>query len=87
LILCGPYSPCAASDYIVGTDHVLPTEGFAQKRAGLSVLDFVKLVWTVEGSREGLRSVLRPLKELAYAEGLPNHYLSVRSRFEGMENE
>ncbi len=87
LILCGPYSPCAASDYIIGTDHVLPTEGFAQKRAGLSVLDFVKLVWTVEGSREGLRSVLRPLKELAYAEGLPNHYLSVRSRFEGMENE
>jgi histidinol dehydrogenase len=87
LILNGPYSPCAASDYIVGTDHVLPTEGFAKNRSGLSVLDFVKVVWTVEGSKEGLRSVLGPLKALANAEGLPNHYLSVSSRFEGIENE
>lgn len=82
LILIGPYAPCAVSDYIAGTDHVLPTEGFAQTRAGISVLDFVKVVWTVEGTRKGLKSMLEPLKALSYAEGLPNHYLSVRARFE-----
>jgi histidinol dehydrogenase len=81
LILNGEYSPCAASDYCVGTDHVIPTEGFARFRGGLSALDFVKTVWMVEGSREGLRRIVPSLKALAYAEGLPNHFLSVESRF------
>jgi len=82
LILLGPDAPAAASDYCIGTDHVLPTGGFAANHSGLSVLDFLKLTWTVEGTREGLQSVLEPLKALASAEGLPNHYLSVESRFQ-----
>lgn len=82
LVLSGKYSPCAASDYCVGTDHVIPTEGFAAARASLSVLDFVKLNWVVEGSKGGLRSVLPALESLAKAEGFPNHYRSVESRFE-----
>jgi histidinol dehydrogenase len=81
LVLSGPFSPCAAGDYCIGTDHVLPTRGSATGRGGLSVLDFTKIMYMVEGSREGLRSILSPLKALAYAEGLPNHYLSVESRF------
>lgn len=81
LILNGEYSPCAASDYCVGTDHVIPTEGFARFRGGLSALDFVKTIWMVEGSRKGLRRIIPALKTLAYAEGLPNHSLSVESRF------
>jgi len=81
LTLLGSYAPCAASDYCVGTSHVLPTGGFASVRGGLSILDFVKLVWTVEGSREGLQSVLKPLRVLASSEGLRNHYLSAESRF------
>jgi histidinol dehydrogenase len=81
LVLVGPFAPAAASDYAVGTDHVLPTEGVATQRAGLTSLDFVKVSWVVEGTKAGLRSVLPAIKELANAEGLPNHYLSVRSRF------
>jgi histidinol dehydrogenase len=81
LILSGRYAPGAASDYCVGTDHVIPTEGYASSRSSLSVLDFVKLTWTVEGSRSGLRAVLPNLKLLAEAEGLPNHFLSAESRF------
>jgi histidinol dehydrogenase len=81
LILSGEYAPCAASDYCIGTDHVIPTEGYAKVRTGLSALDFVKLNWVVEGTRRGLRSLLPSLKELALAEGLPNHYRSVESRF------
>jgi len=82
LKLLGEYSPCAVSDYSVGTDHVIPTAGDSSTRGCLSALDFMKLDWSVRGSREGLRRTLRPLKALAYAEGLPNHYLSVNSRFE-----
>jgi histidinol dehydrogenase len=82
LILNGPYSPAAASDYCVGTDHVLPTEGLAKVRAGLTALDFVKVNWVVEGTRKGLKALLPSLKRLALAEGLPNHYLSVEARFQ-----
>jgi histidinol dehydrogenase len=81
VILVGPYAPAAASDYCMGTNHVLPTGGFARSHQGLSVLDFVKLTWIVTGSREGLRELLQPLKALTLAEGLPNHFLSVESRF------
>jgi histidinol dehydrogenase len=81
LVLVGPYAPTAASDYVIGTDHVLPTEGMAALRAGLTSLDFVKVGWVVEGTEAGLRSALPALRELANAEGLPNHYLSVRARF------
>ncbi|MGA2664076.1 MAG: histidinol dehydrogenase [Nitrososphaerales archaeon] len=81
LVLSGRYAPCAASDYCVGTDHVIPTEGYAAARSSLSVLDFVKLGWVVSGTRGGLRGVLPSLKALANAEGLPNHYRSAQSRF------
>ena len=81
LKLLGRYSPCAASDYLVGTDHVIPTAGLAAARGPLSVLDFVKLEWSVTGSSTGLRRWLPELKQLTDAEGLPNHYLSARARF------
>jgi len=82
LVLMGPYSPAAASDYCVGTNHVLPTGGFARNHSGLSALDFMKLTWMVTGSPNGLQSILEPLKILASSEGLPNHYFSVQARFE-----
>jgi len=81
LVLSGKYAPCAASDYCIGTDHVIPTEGYAAVRSSLSVLDFVRLSWAVEGTKAGLKAVLPSLKLLAEAEGLPNHYRSAESRF------
>ncbi len=83
LKLLGPYSPCAATDYLVGTDHVIPTGGFARRRGGLSVLDFVKLDWSVKGTPRGLKGILPSLASLAIAEGFENHYRSVASRFAG----
>lgn len=81
LTLLGPYAPCAASDYCVGTDHVIPTEGYASVRGGLSVIDFVKLGWVVEGTKAGLKATLPALEALASSEGLPNHFRSVQARF------
>jgi histidinol dehydrogenase len=81
LILVGDYSPVAASDYMLGTNHVLPTGGAARTYSGLSVCDFMKRMTVVECSEDGLKRVVEPIKALALAEGLPNHYLAVKARF------
>ena len=59
LILLGPYSPVALSDYGSGTNHVLPTGGFAQSFSGLSALDFMRRVSIVESTRSGPRKSKR----------------------------
>jgi len=80
LVLVGQYAPSSASDYSLGSNHVLPTLGFGRSRASLSVLDFVKLVNRVRVSKSGLEKVSRSVKEMAAAEGLLNHYEAVRAR-------
>jgi histidinol dehydrogenase len=82
LILLGPYSPVALSDYGSGTNHVLPTGGFAQSFSGLSALDFVRRVSIVESSRTGLERAKDSIKVMAEAENLPNHYKAIEARFE-----
>jgi histidinol dehydrogenase len=80
LVLIGQYSPSSASDYSLGSNHVLPTLGFGKSRASLSVLDFVKIVNKVKVSKTGLAKVDRSVREMAAAEGLLNHYEAVRAR-------
>jgi histidinol dehydrogenase len=82
LILLGPYSPVALSDYGSGTNHVLPTGGFAQSFSGLSTLDFMRRVSIVESSRTGLERVKDCIKFLTEAENLPNHYKAIEARLE-----
>lgn len=82
LVLIGRYSPSSASDYSLGSNHVLPTLGFAKSRASLSVLDFLKIVNKVKVSKAGLAKVDRSIKEMASAEGLLNHYEAVRARID-----
>lgn len=80
LILMGTSSPSAASDYLLGSNHVLPTNGFGKTRGPLSVLDFVKLVTWVKTSKKDLQKISKPMKSLTLAEGLPNHYEALRGR-------
>lgn len=80
LVLIGSNAPSSASDYCLGSNHVLPTLGFGKSRASLSVLDFVKLVNRVKVSKAGLAKVDGAVREMATAEGLPNHYEAVRAR-------
>lgn len=80
LVLVGSNAPSSASDYCLGSNHVLPTLGFGKSRASLSVLDFVKMVNRVKVSKAGLAKVDGAVKEMATAEGLPNHYEAVRAR-------
>lgn len=82
LILIGAYSPVALSDYGSGTNHVLPTGGFANAFSGLSALDFTRRVNIVESSREGLEKVKDNIKIMTAAENLPNHYKAIEARFQ-----
>ena len=82
LILIGPYSPVPLSDYASGTNHVLPTGGFAKSFSGLSVISYMHRVSIVECSREGLERVRAHVKVLTDAEDLPNHSKAIAARFE-----
>jgi len=81
LILLGPFSPVALSDYAAGTNHVLPTGGYGSVYSGLSALDFMRRVSIVEGSKEGLLRAKPAIEVLTAAEKLPGHYKAVETRF------
>ena len=82
LLLIGKNTPSAASDYLLGTNHILPTNGFGRTRGGLSVLDFLKLQIVAESDKSILSDISDDLKALTDAEDLPNHYKAVKRRLE-----
>ena len=82
IVLIGKYAPASASDYLLGSNHILPTNKFGRSRGSLSVLDFVKLGTKVESSKSAIRKLSKSLQVLTNAEGLPNHYEAVRSRLQ-----
>ena len=82
LVLIGKNTPSAASDYLLGTNHILPTNGFGRTRGGLSVLDFLKIQTVVESKKSTLKEISDSLKTLTDAEDLPNHYKAVKRRLD-----
>ena len=80
LVLIGENTPSSASDYILGSNHILPTSGFGKIRGSLSVLDFLKVNTELISSKQSLKKISKPLKTLTEAEGLYNHYEAVRGR-------
>ena len=80
LVLLGNYSPSSASDYLLGSNHILPTNGFGKIRGSLSVIDFIKINTEVIASKTSLSKISKHLDTLTSAEGLPNHYQAVRGR-------
>jgi histidinol dehydrogenase len=79
-VFLGPYTPVAAADYASGTNHVLPTSGYARIFSGLNVDAFVKKITVQQISKDGLRLLSDAITILAEAEGLPAHAESVRKR-------
>jgi histidinol dehydrogenase len=80
LVLLGNYSPSSASDYLLGSNHILPTNGFGKIRGSLSVMDFIKINTEVIASKSSLSKISKHLDTLTTSEGLPNHYEAVRGR-------
>jgi histidinol dehydrogenase len=79
-VFLGPWSAQPIGDYASGTNHVLPTSGWARARGGLSVSDFVKCSSTQEISRAGLKSLAPVVSAMARAEGLEAHARAVEVR-------
>lgn len=81
-IFLGNFTPVAAGDYASGTNHVLPTSGYARSFSGLNVDHFVKKISVQMISENGLRTLAGSVVSLAEAEGLMAHAESVRKRLE-----
>jgi histidinol dehydrogenase len=79
-VFVGPYSPEAAGDYASGPNHVLPTNGAARLRGGLSSADYVKVISVQQLSAKALRSLAPTITTLARSEGLEAHARSVEVR-------
>jgi histidinol dehydrogenase len=79
-VFLGPWSPESAGDYCTGTNHVLPTYGFARSYSGLGVEQFMRQMAIQELSEEGLRSIAPAVTEMARLEGLGAHAEAVRRR-------
>jgi histidinol dehydrogenase len=79
-VFLGSWSPEPMGDYCSGTNHVLPTYGYARAYSGLSVLDFIKRITVQELSAAGLRSLGPVAVSLARLEGLEAHAAAVERR-------
>jgi len=79
-IFVGPFSPEAAGDYAAGPNHVLPTNGAARLRGGLSAADYVKVISIQQLDRQALSKLAPSITTLARAEGLEAHARSVEVR-------
>lgn len=86
-VFLGRYTPESLGDYTSGTNHVLPTGGYARTWSGLSVQSFQKLVTIQEASAEGLTAIGPTAIILAEAEGLHAHALAVRVRLRAIASE
>jgi len=79
-VFIGHFSPESAGDYASGTNHVLPTNGYARAYSGVSLDSFVKKITFQQLTREGIRSLGPAVIHMAEAEGLQAHANAVRVR-------
>ncbi|MDO9523635.1 MAG: histidinol dehydrogenase [Methanocorpusculum sp.] len=79
-IFIGPYTPVACGDYASGTNHVLPTAGYAKSYSALDVHHFMKRSQVQMVTKEGLETIGDIVEILAEAEGLAAHAASVTIR-------
>jgi histidinol dehydrogenase len=79
-VFLGEDTPESAGDYASGPSHVLPTNGVARQRGGLSAADFVKVIAVQQLSRQALQELAPTITTLARAEGLEAHARAVEVR-------
>ncbi len=79
-VFLGHYSPESVGDYASGTNHTLPTNGYAKAYSGVSVDSFVKKITFQQLTREGLQNISKTVIAMAEAEGLQAHANAVKVR-------
>ncbi|MCH8059726.1 MAG: histidinol dehydrogenase [Proteobacteria bacterium] len=81
-VFIGPWTPESVGDYCSGTNHVLPTNGFARSHSGLGVEQFQRNMTVQELTSAGLAGIAAAVMELAGLEGLDAHAAAVRCRLD-----
>lgn len=84
-IFAGAWAPEAVGDYCSGTNHVLPTYGFARAYSGLGVDQFLRHMSVQELTQDGLVSIADTVIQLANLEGLDAHAAAVQQRLEVLQ--
>lgn len=79
-VFLGHFSPESVGDYASGTNHVLPTNGYAKAYSGVSLDSFVKKITFQQLTREGIALIGPAVEKMASAEGLEAHANAVRIR-------
>lgn len=79
-VFVGNYSPESAGDYASGTNHTLPTNGYAAMYSGVSLDSFYKKITFQQLTKEGLKSLSETVIMMAEAEGLQAHSNAVKVR-------
>ena len=79
-VFLGNYSCESAGDYASGTNHTLPTSGYAKAYSGVSVDSFCRMITFQQLSAEGIRNIGPAIEEMAAAEGLEAHKNAVTLR-------
>ena len=81
-VFLGPWAPESVGDYCSGTNHVLPTYGYAHRYSSLGVSDFLRSMTVQELTRKGLEAIGPIAETLAALEGLDAHGRAVRLRLD-----
>jgi len=79
-VFLGNYSPESAGDYASGTNHTLPTNGYAAMYSGVSLDSFVKKITYQYLNKEGLQNISHTVMTMAAAEGLDGHQNAIAIR-------
>lgn len=85
-VFLGNYSPESAGDYATGTNHTLPTNGYAKAYSGVSTDSFLKKITFQKLTKEGLEQISKTVEVMAEAEGLEAHANAVRVRLGKIED-
>ena len=83
-VFLGNYSPESVGDYASGTNHTLPTNGYAKAYSGVSLDSFVKKITFQKLNKEGLKSIGNAVELMAAAEGLDAHKNAVSIRLKNV---
>ncbi len=85
-VFIGNYTPESAGDYASGTNHTLPTNGYAKQYSGVNLDSFMKSMTFQKISDQGIQEIGRTIELMAEAEGLQAHKNAVTLRLESLKN-
>ena len=86
-VFIGNYTPESAGDYASGTNHTLPTNGYAKNYSGVNLDSFTKAMTFQKISKKGIQNIGKAIEIMAEAEGLQAHKNAVTLRLKAIENE